>query len=136
MQTQSLQNSRQAYVNLTLATLAFAVAFVAWSLISPLAKQLQTDLGLDSTQGAVVGSTIAGSPAAQAGLQQGDVILSYNKIPVDDYRHVQRLVAETSVGRTITIEVLRKKQKVQVSLTIAAVPDTAPRRALGQPPKG
>src|SRR6476660_4274667 len=47
---QGPQNSRQAYINLALATLAFAVAFVAWSLISPLAKQLQTDLGLDSTQ--------------------------------------------------------------------------------------
>lgn len=46
----TMQNSRQAYINLILATLAFAVAFVAWSLISPLAKQLQTDLGLDSTQ--------------------------------------------------------------------------------------
>jgi len=32
----TMQNSRQAYFNLILATLAFAVAFVAWSLISPL----------------------------------------------------------------------------------------------------
>jgi len=38
-----MQNSRQAYVNLALATLAFAVAFVAWSLISPLASQIQKD---------------------------------------------------------------------------------------------
>jgi NNP family nitrate/nitrite transporter-like MFS transporter len=45
-----MQNSRQAYINLILATLAFAVAFVAWSLISPLARQLQADLGLDNTE--------------------------------------------------------------------------------------
>jgi S1-C subfamily serine protease len=76
---------------------------------------------------------MAGSPAAQAGLQQGDVILSYNKIPVEDYRHVQRMVAETGVGRTITLEVLRKKQRIQVSLTIADVPDSTPRRTTGQP---
>jgi NNP family nitrate/nitrite transporter-like MFS transporter len=42
-----MQNSRQSYINLALATVAFAVAFTAWSLISPLAKQLQTDFGLD-----------------------------------------------------------------------------------------
>ncbi len=100
--------------------------------LQPLSPELAQSLGLEGTQGAVVGSTIAGSPAAQAGLQQGDVILSYNNIPVEDYRHVQRLVAETGVGRTITLDVLRKKQKVQVSLTIAEVPDTAPRRATGQ----
>src|SRR5712692_7079185 len=100
--------------------------------LQPLSPELAQSLGLDGTQGAVVGSTIAGSPASQAGLQQGDVILSYNKVPIEDYRHVQRLVAETVVGRTITLEVLRKRQKVQVSLTIAEVPDAAPRQADGR----
>jgi NNP family nitrate/nitrite transporter-like MFS transporter len=41
-------------MNLFLATLAFAVAFVAWSLISPLASQIQTDLGLDNTATSVL----------------------------------------------------------------------------------
>jgi len=101
--------------------------------LQPLSPELAQSLGLDGTQGAVVGATITGSPAAQAGLQQGDVILSYNKIPVEDYRHVQRLVAETAVGKIITLELLRKKQKVQVSLTIGEIPDTGPRRASGRP---
>ena len=38
-----MQNSRQAYVNLALATAAFAVAFAAWSMISPLSHQIQAD---------------------------------------------------------------------------------------------
>src|SRR5215470_10339067 len=103
--------------------------------LQPLTPELAQGLGMDGTQGAVVGSTIAGSPAAQAGLQQGDVILSYNKTPVEDYRHVQRLVAETPVGRVASLDVLRKKQKVQVSVTIAEVPDSAPKRTPGPPPK-
>jgi NNP family nitrate/nitrite transporter-like MFS transporter len=41
-------------MNLFLATLAFAVAFVAWSLISPLASQIQADLGLDNTATSVL----------------------------------------------------------------------------------
>ena len=44
-----MQNSLQAYTNLMLATAAFAVAFAAWSLISPLSKQIQTDFKLDNT---------------------------------------------------------------------------------------
>jgi len=104
--------------------------------LQPLSLELAQSLGLQGTDGAVVGSTIAGSPGAQAGLLQGDVILSYNKVPVEDYRHVQRLVAETAVGKTVTLEVLRKKQKVQVNVTVAEVPDASPRRASGQPPKG
>ena len=77
--------------------------------LQPLSTELAQSLGLEGTQGAVVGSTISGGPAAHAGLQQGDVILTYNKIPVEDYRHVQRLVAETAVGRTVTVEVLQEE---------------------------
>ena len=36
--------------NLVLATLAFAVAFVGWSLIAPLAKRFQDDLDLTNTR--------------------------------------------------------------------------------------
>jgi NNP family nitrate/nitrite transporter-like MFS transporter len=46
---QGQKNSRQAYTNLILATVAFAVAFTAWGLISPLASQIQKDLNLDNT---------------------------------------------------------------------------------------
>lgn len=49
-----MQNSRQAYINLILATLAFAVAFAAWSLISPLASQIQKDFKLDNTATSVL----------------------------------------------------------------------------------
>jgi serine protease Do len=82
----------------------------------------------------VVGSTITGSPASQAGLQQGDVIVAYDRTPVDDYRHVQRLVAETRVGKSVTLQIVRKKQKMDVAVTIAEVPDETARRP-GPSPK-
>jgi len=104
--------------------------------LQPLSLELAQSLGLDGAQGAVVGSTMAGSPAAQAGLQQGDVIVSYNKIPVEDYRQVQRMVAETGVGKIVTLEILRKKQKIQVPVTIGEVPDSTPRRATEESQKG
>jgi NNP family nitrate/nitrite transporter-like MFS transporter len=42
--------ARTATTNLVLATVAFAVAFVGWSLISPLAKEFQDDLDLTDTR--------------------------------------------------------------------------------------
>ena len=44
-----MQNSRQAYVNLALATVAFAVAFAVWGTIAPLSHQIQADFNLDNT---------------------------------------------------------------------------------------
>jgi NNP family nitrate/nitrite transporter-like MFS transporter len=43
-------NTRAATRNLVLATVAFAVAFVGWSLIAPLAKRFQDDLDLSNTR--------------------------------------------------------------------------------------
>ncbi len=43
-----MQNSRESYLNLALATAAFTVAFAAWSTISPLSRQIQADLKLDN----------------------------------------------------------------------------------------
>ena len=104
--------------------------------LQPLSAELAQSLGLSGTNGAVVGSTMADGPAAKAGLQQGDVIVSFSKIPVEDYRHVQRLVADSPVGKTITLEILRKKQKIDVPVTIAEVPDVNPRKPDPKSPSG
>ena len=103
--------------------------------LEPLSPELAQTLGAPGTGGAVVSSTMAGSPAAKAGLQSGDVILTYDKVPVEDYRHMQRLVAETKVGTSVSLELLRKKQKVGVTVTIAELPDEGARRGTGPPPR-
>ena len=97
--------------------------------LQPLSLDLAQSLGLDGTNGAVVGSTITGSPAAQAGLEQGDVIVAFDKVPVEDYRHVQRLVAESRVGKSVTLQIVRKKQKMDVTVMIAEVPEDVGRRS-------
>ena len=103
--------------------------------LQPLSTELAQSLGLADTSGAVVGSTMADGPAAKAGLQQGDVIVSFNKVAVEDYRHVQRLVADSAVGKTVTLGIVRKKQKLDVPVTVAEVPDAA-RKALDKSPSG
>jgi serine protease Do len=90
--------------------------------LQPLSTELAQTYGLKDTAGALVGSTVPGSPAASAGLQQGDVILSYDKTEVQDYHHLHRLVAESRVGKAVPLEVFRKKQKVTVSVTVAEAP--------------
>jgi len=104
--------------------------------LQPLSSELAQSYGLKDTAGALVASAVPGSPAATAGLQQGDVILSYDKTPIEDYHHLQRLVADTRVGKSVVLEVFRKKQKVTVSATVARVPDEGPRRESGKAPGG
>jgi serine protease Do len=103
--------------------------------LQPLSPELANSLGVTGKQGAVVASTMAGGPAAAAGLLQNDVILAYDKTPVDDYHHFQRLTAETRAGTKIVLQILRKKRKIEVPVTIAEAPDEGPRRPARPSPK-
>jgi serine protease Do len=102
--------------------------------LQPLSAELADSLGVPGKQGAVVASTIPGGPAAAAGLQQNDVILAFDKIPVEDYHHFQRLTAETRAGSKVVLQVLRKKKTIELPVTVAEAPDEGlPRRPAASP---
>jgi Do/DeqQ family serine protease len=103
--------------------------------LQPLSPELADSLGVTGKQGALVASTIPGGPAAAAGLLQNDVILAYDKMPVDDYHHFQRMTAETKAGTKIVLQILRKKLKIDVPVTVSEAPEEGPRRPASTPPK-
>ena len=94
--------------------------------VQPLSRELAQSLGVGDTKGAVVSRVHPDSPAAAAGLAQNDVIVGFDGTPVDDYHHLQRLSAEAEVGRTVKLDVMRKKERRTVSLKIAEAPDAGP----------
>ncbi|MBI2544210.1 MAG: PDZ domain-containing protein, partial [Candidatus Rokubacteria bacterium] len=96
--------------------------------VQPLTPELGQSLGARGTAGAVVASIYPKSPAADAGLQQGDLILAFDRIPVEDYHHLQRLVADSEVGKNVTLGVLRKRQPVDVTVKIAEMPGADARK--------
>ncbi len=91
--------------------------------LQPLTLELAQALGLSGTRGAIVGRVYPGSPAAAAKLKQNDVVTSYDGTDVDDYHHLQRLAAETEVGRTVKLGIIRDKKPRTVDLTVAEAPD-------------
>jgi C-terminal processing protease CtpA/Prc len=76
------------------------------------------ELKLTEVRGAVVGQVVEGSPAAKAGLQKDDLILSYNGQRVESAAQVHRLLSETPPGRTVTLGVSRNgaMQNIPVAL--------------------
>ncbi len=61
---------------------------------------------------------VAGSPAAQAGLQTGDVITAINGQPVDERHPLVSLLLEHVAGETVTVDILRDGQTFQTELTL------------------
>jgi len=79
----------------------------------------KAQLGMAKEEGALVQEVEKDSPAAQAGLQKGDIITSYAGFPVFSAAQLARYVAETPVGRKVEITVLRAGKKQTLESKIA-----------------
>ena len=80
--------------------------------IQALTSDLANSFNLDKAQGALVTNVMPGSPADQAGIQRGDVIVEYEGQIVEDPRMLQGQVVGTVVGSQISLVVMREGQKV------------------------
>ncbi len=89
-------------------------------------------LGLDRAHGALVADVLAASPAAEAGMKVGDVILSYNGQTLDDAHRLPRLVAETKIGAPAQLTVLRDGKRVRVDVKIAELKDEVEQAKAGE----
>jgi serine protease Do len=86
--------------------------------IQGITPDLAQSLGLASTKGALVSNVETGSPAARAGLRQGDVITEFNGKPVTDNNQLRNNVASTAPGSTVTLKYLRDGRTETANVTL------------------
>lgn len=85
-------------------------------------QDMAASLGLDEPRGALVGSVVPDGPAARAGIQQGDVIVTYDGQRIEDNRDLTQRVGATRVGQTTRVEVLRGGARRTLNLRLAERP--------------
>jgi serine protease Do len=90
--------------------------------IQPLNPELAKALKLEESKGALVSDVTPGSPAAKAGIQPGDVVVSFNKKAVDDARALSALVAEAPVGQETAVTIFRNGQKQVLPIVVGKFP--------------
>jgi len=86
--------------------------------IQRVSQEIAETIGLQRPSGALIAGTTDGGPAAKAGIQNGDVVLTFDGKPVADERALPRMVADAPIGKTVNIEVLRKGQRSTVPITV------------------
>ena len=84
--------------------------------------------GLPKTFGALVNDVVPASPAAKAGILQGDVITGFAGSSIKDVRQLQRMVAETPVGKRVQVELYRDGKQLKVFVTTSPA-ESAPAQA-------
>ena len=91
------------------------------------------------TEGVTVAEVMAGSPAAQAGVQPGDVVRKFDGHEVKNFSALRSLVAQTQLNKQVELEIVRDGKPLKVKAQIKEQPidhDTAravPRQNEPQP---
>lgn len=91
--------------------------------IQQLTDELAESLGMDEPQGALVAQVIPGGPAEEGGLEDGDVILRFAGRIVPEMRDLPRIVADTPVGDTVDVVVLRRGEEISLEVLVGRLED-------------
>jgi serine protease Do len=90
--------------------------------IQDLTQDLAKSFDLKDSKGALVSHVAEGGPAEEAGLKQGDVIVAFQGVGIDDAKTLQREVTRAQAGAKVTLQVVRNGRKVDLTVTIGEQP--------------
>jgi serine protease Do len=113
--------------------------------IQEVTQELAETLGLEKGRGALIAGMNDGGPAQKAGIQNGDVVLTFDGRPVPDSRALPRMVADAQIGKSVNVEILRRGQKRTLPVTVqrleeddqkvaSATTDTSKQKSAPRPP--
>jgi serine protease Do len=94
-------------------------SFIGVSLDPDYKPAMAVELGLPRAVGSRVSQITPDSPAAAAKIHDGDVILLYNDIAIEDDGHLMNLVSVTPAGKAVPVVVFRDGRAVTVQVTVA-----------------
>jgi len=87
--------------------------------LQSISGQLADYFSVPGGQGALITRTLENSPAKDAGLKAGDVVIEADGSPVDVTEDLQRVVRNHESGDKINLTVIRQKKKTRFSVTVA-----------------
>lgn len=104
-------------------------------LIQEVNRDLAESFGLKRPRGALVAEVLSGSPAEQAGLKAGDIVLEYEGEDISLSSDLPPMVGRTPVGETASLEVMREGKQITLDVEIGELPEEGQERA-GAPSQG
>lgn len=88
----------------------------------PIATRVVRHFGLSSNRAVHVLELVAGSPAAQSGVEVGDRMIALDGVPVDGIDSLQRLLDAGWIGRDGELQLLRRSSVIRVKIRPVELP--------------
>lgn len=92
-------------------------------LIQEVNKDLAESFGLSRPRGALVAEVMDGSPADEAGLRAGDIVLEFEGEALSRSSDLPPMVGRTAVGSVAELSVLREGERISLDVEIGRLPD-------------
>ncbi|BCP54391.1 serine protease [Kaistia sp. 32K] len=93
--------------------------------IQQVTDEIAESLGMPAARGALVAGVTEKGPAAEAGIQPGDVILSFDGRPVTEMRDLPRLVADANIDKLVDVVVIRKGKEMTLKVKVGRLTEAA-----------
>ncbi len=102
-------------------------------LIQEVTRELAESFGMDNPHGALVARVLENSPAAEAGIEVGDVIVEFNGKKVIRSSALPPMVGRAKVGDESNVTVIRDRRSQKIDVLIAQLPTTITQAAYTPP---
>lgn len=101
-------------------------------MIQPITQELKDKLKLEDEKGALVADVTKGGPADKGGIKRGDVIIGFDGTEVKESKDLPFLVASTRVGKSVTVDVIRKGQRKGLEVRIGELKEEKEPQAVSE----
>jgi len=91
--------------------------------------EIAESLGLDKPHGALVASVADKGPAQAAGIQPGDIVLTFDGKDITDMKRLPRVVAETPIDKKVPVTLWRKRHRESVEVTVGELKEDESKQA-------
>ncbi|MEC9373817.1 MAG: DegQ family serine endoprotease [Planctomycetota bacterium] len=92
--------------------------------LQEMTNDLARTFGLETAEGALVAGVLDGTPAAEAGVQSGDIITRIDRARVDTRNDLMNTIGARRPGETINLTILRDGDEKNVTVTLGKRPAT------------
>jgi serine protease Do len=98
--------------------------------LANITPDIARQLNVPTQNGALIRSIVPESPASNAGLQPGDVVVAFNGTKIGDTDTLRRAIEKSRAGERVKVTVYREQKRLDVPVTIG---DRPPPKQLQQP---
>ena len=88
--------------------------------LQDLTHEMARARGLDRARGSLLANVVPGSPAAQAGLRPGDLVVRFGDRDVNDSAQLRWMTSIAGVGTVVDVTILREGRRMTVEVTMGA----------------